>query len=221
MGSSTKERLVTAAFELFAAHGFDQTTVDAIAARAGVSRATFFRHFPTKEEVVFPDHDGIAAAVNTRLASADAAHARTALVEASAIVLRHYLDEGEVARDRYRLTRTFSDLRQAEIAGQLRYQQIFRDHISAWIHGPYAGLRAEVLANAVVTAHNHVLRAWLRGNEPDPVGAHTDAIGEVVARLWPAKVGASRVVVLDADIPVDDVVALLTARGVGSTGRDL
>ncbi|CAN5154635.1 MAG: TetR family transcriptional regulator [Nocardioides sp.] len=210
---TTKDRLVAAAFELFSADGFDQTTVDAIAARAGVSRATFFRHFPTKEAVVFPDHDGISADVNTRLHAADAAHAGTALVEASAIVLRHYLDEGEVARDRYRLTRTFTDLRQAEIAGQLRYQQIFRQHIRAWIAGPHADLRAEVLANAVVTAHNHVLRAWLRGTEADPVGAHSAAISEVIGRLWPARAGASRVIVVDAGMPVDDVVALLSARG--------
>jgi AcrR family transcriptional regulator len=53
----TKQRLVDAAFALFEAHGYDQVTVDQIAAAAGVSRRTFFRHFKSKERVVFPFTD--------------------------------------------------------------------------------------------------------------------------------------------------------------------
>lgn len=49
----TREALRAAARRLFARQGFDATTVDQIAAEAGVSRTTFFRYFPTKEAVVF------------------------------------------------------------------------------------------------------------------------------------------------------------------------
>jgi AcrR family transcriptional regulator len=38
--------------DMFVAQGFDRTTVDEIAAAAGLSRSTFFRHFSTKEDVV-------------------------------------------------------------------------------------------------------------------------------------------------------------------------
>ncbi|MET7701477.1 TetR family transcriptional regulator [Streptomyces sp. NPDC005485] len=37
---------------LFAAQGFDRTTVDQIAAEAGLSRASLFRYFRTKEDIV-------------------------------------------------------------------------------------------------------------------------------------------------------------------------
>lgn len=46
-----------AAFELFAQHGFEQTSVDDIAARAGVSRASFFRYFNAKEDVLNFDNE--------------------------------------------------------------------------------------------------------------------------------------------------------------------
>ena len=42
-----------AALELFAEHGYEATTVDQIADRAEVSKATFFRYFATKGEVIF------------------------------------------------------------------------------------------------------------------------------------------------------------------------
>src|ERR1700691_5099962 len=47
-----RERLVVAAVDLFTEQGYDATTVAQIAQRAGVTRSTFFRHFPDKREVL-------------------------------------------------------------------------------------------------------------------------------------------------------------------------
>jgi AcrR family transcriptional regulator len=51
----TRRCIVDAAFELFSRKGFELTTVDEISEQAGVSRRTFFRHFPAKDAVVFHD----------------------------------------------------------------------------------------------------------------------------------------------------------------------
>jgi AcrR family transcriptional regulator len=48
-----KERLQAAALELFVERGFELTTVQDIAARAGLTERTFFRHFSDKREVLF------------------------------------------------------------------------------------------------------------------------------------------------------------------------
>jgi AcrR family transcriptional regulator len=49
---STRRALEDAALERFARDGFDGTSVDAVAADAGVSPRTFFRYFSTKDEVL-------------------------------------------------------------------------------------------------------------------------------------------------------------------------
>jgi AcrR family transcriptional regulator len=48
----TRARLFAAATELFATRGYHETTVDAIAKRAGVAKGTFFVHFATKDAVI-------------------------------------------------------------------------------------------------------------------------------------------------------------------------
>jgi AcrR family transcriptional regulator len=50
-----RARIAEAALELFAGRGYAETTIDQIAAAAGVGRRTVFRHFPTKEAILF-DH---------------------------------------------------------------------------------------------------------------------------------------------------------------------
>ena len=52
-----RDALVEAAFALFSSKGFEATTVDEITERAGVSRRTFFRYFPSKEAALFPDRE--------------------------------------------------------------------------------------------------------------------------------------------------------------------
>jgi AcrR family transcriptional regulator len=48
-----RERLQAAALELFASHGFEQTTAAEIAQSVGLTERTFFRHFSDKREVLF------------------------------------------------------------------------------------------------------------------------------------------------------------------------
>jgi AcrR family transcriptional regulator len=54
---NARQRLVRAALDLFTEQGYEATTVNQIADRAGLTKTTFFRHFPDKREVLFAGQD--------------------------------------------------------------------------------------------------------------------------------------------------------------------
>ena len=65
-----RRRLQQAALELYRERGFDQTTTAEIAARAGVTERTFFRHFPDKREVFFDGEAQLIALMTEAIAAA-------------------------------------------------------------------------------------------------------------------------------------------------------
>ncbi|AJY46130.1 TetR/AcrR family transcriptional regulator [Martelella endophytica] len=65
-----RKRLQQAALELFVEHGYEATTAAEIAARAGVTERTFFRHFPDKREVLFQGQEILARALEAAIAEA-------------------------------------------------------------------------------------------------------------------------------------------------------
>lgn len=67
--SKTHAALVQAGAELFASRGFDETTTLDIAERADVSQRTLFRHFPSKEAVLYGDMDEVLFALRDSLAA--------------------------------------------------------------------------------------------------------------------------------------------------------
>ena len=101
---NTRERLVRAALELFTEQGYDTTTVSEIAERAGgLTKMTFFRHFPDKREVLFVGQD-----MHSRL-----------LADAIATAPGPATPLQAVAAALHALTATFTDDRR-ELAARLR-----------------------------------------------------------------------------------------------------
>jgi AcrR family transcriptional regulator len=216
--TSPRGRAVAAAFALFDERGYESTTVEQIAERAGISRSTFFRMFASKEDVIFPDHEPLQARIRARLSVAGSDAGILAVTEAARMVLEQFLAEGELARSRYRLTRTVPALRDREIAGMHGYQRIFREFIRTFMTGEGAGLRSELMANAIVTAHNVVLRRWLRNENDGPEGAFDRAMAQVVALFAPPAGGpeGTTLLVLRSSESVDALLPRLRSALGGS-----
>ena len=67
-----RERIVLAALDLFAEKGYDDTTVAQIAERAGITKSTFFRHFPDKRELLAAGQETLSRLLGEGIAAAPA-----------------------------------------------------------------------------------------------------------------------------------------------------
>ncbi|MEU9295054.1 TetR family transcriptional regulator [Streptomyces sp. NPDC048266] len=192
-----RRELAAAAMELFATKGYEATTVDEIAATAGVARRTFFRHFRSKEEAIFPDHDDTLVRAEAVLNAAPPhEHPLDTVCRGIKEVMKMYAGSPAVSVERYRLTREVPTLREREIASVARYERLFtryllghfdeRDHHD----GNDDPLLAEVAASAVVTAHNHVLRRWLRAGGQGDVESQLDHAFAIVRETFGSGIGA-------------------------------
>src|ERR1700743_167634 len=76
-------RLEQAAMELFQERGYVRTTVEEIAARAGLTERTFFRYFADKREVLFSGAKALEKAIVERIANAPQDAAPLAAVSAA------------------------------------------------------------------------------------------------------------------------------------------
>ncbi|WP_104821184.1 TetR family transcriptional regulator [Kitasatospora sp. MMS16-BH015] len=192
-----RQDLAAAAMELFATQGYEETTVDQIAAAAGVARRTFFRYFRSKEEAIFPDHDDTLVRVADLLASADyEEHPLDVVCRGIKEVLRMYASTPGVSVARYQLIRQVPALREREIAVVSRYERLFTRYLlgrfdaaeeipPGWQRGgDDDSMLAEVSAAAVVAAHNHVLRRWLRAGGLGDVEAQLDHSFEVIRNTF-------------------------------------
>ncbi|MFF8599892.1 TetR family transcriptional regulator [Streptomyces sp. NPDC015232] len=209
---SMRDSLVAAAFELFLERGYEQTTIDDIVRTAGVGRRSFFRYFPSKEDVVFPDHEQSLADMTAFLAaSADSDDPLVRVCEATRLVMRMYAENPTFSVQRYRLTREVTGLRTYELSVVWRYEKTLGDYLRTRYADRRDGtLRANVVAAAVVAAHNHTLRHWLRsGGEGDPLAEVDRALAFVRETLSPdaAPAGGGAV-----EQEADDVVVVITKR---------
>ena len=77
--STSREALECAAFALFEERGFDQTSIDDIADAVGIGRRTFFRYYPSKNDLVWGNFE---QELRKMRASLDASDPATPLMDA-------------------------------------------------------------------------------------------------------------------------------------------
>ncbi len=109
--------LLRGALELYRKRGFDQTTTAEIAAKAGVTERTFFRHFPDKREVLF---DGEALLKSTLVQAVAAAPKKLGSWEtlfwAFRSVEQLFIENRPFSEPRQRVIASSAALRERELA---------------------------------------------------------------------------------------------------------
>ncbi|MFE3579646.1 TetR/AcrR family transcriptional regulator [Streptomyces vinaceus] len=161
--AQTRRTIQEVALRLFLENGYDATTVEQIAAGAGVSHMTFFRHFPTKEAVVeSDDYDPmIARLIESRPRHEDCL---TALHRALGEGLRTvYAADRDALLVRTRLILTTPALRARVWENQHTTQQLFTEALSDRSRGK-SELAVRVLSGAALAAVTTALTLWVEGD---------------------------------------------------------
>ncbi|WP_373159839.1 TetR/AcrR family transcriptional regulator [Mycobacterium marinum] len=172
---STHEALRRAALKSFARKGFAQVTVTELAREAGVTERTFFRHFPTKEAVLFQDYENQLEWLARALAQRPVSEPLFDAVLASVAAFPHDL---EVVRQ---AATARSELISADrIANHLRVvQSSFARVLTAFVRDRYADvanvdLVAEVAGATIAAALVVAVENWGRNG-------CAEGLGELVA----------------------------------------
>ena len=140
-----RERLETAALDLFAENGYEETTVAQIADRAGLNRATFFRHFADKREVLFAGaealRDLLVSAVADAPDSAAPIDAAVAGIEAAGAAIQ---EGGDLARRRQTIIAASAELQERELIKLASLASALADELRRrGVPEPAASLTAE------------------------------------------------------------------------------
>lgn len=171
-----RDALVEAAYALFEAQGFEATTVDQIAARAEVSRRTFFRYFSCKEEVVFPNMAERIAAFRAALEAAPGTPAER--VRAACLAMAaEFADHREELLRQHRLMHDNPALLAFDLKQDAEWERAITDVLRDGRRAEAARRRAQVWAGAIMGAVRATLRAWFAGGaKADLVAIGTEAL---------------------------------------------
>ncbi|WP_345442250.1 TetR family transcriptional regulator [Actinoallomurus vinaceus] len=161
---AVRAELAELALGLFVERGYERTTVEDIAAAAGLSRRSFFRYFPTKEDVLFGDVDELAEQIAEDIRARPGDEDAWACLHA---VLRDWEPRVHAAQ------RELTGLRLIETTPALRARlhqkrDELRDRIAAALRerpgAPLDAFTADLLTAAAGAALDAVAREWLRSD---------------------------------------------------------
>lgn len=159
-----RARLQQAAVELFQERGYDRTTAAEIAARAGVTERTFFRHFPDKREVLFTGQAVLADALTAAIADAPAGLGPLdVLFRAFRAVTQLLEDNRPFSAPRQKVISATPALHERELAKLEALSNAIAHALKA---RSLSDLEAALAARVGVAAFAHVTLSWLENEKP-------------------------------------------------------
>jgi len=181
----SRGRLQEAALALFAARGFDQATAAEIAARAGLTERTFFRHFADKREVLFAGSELLGERIVVGVAEAPEGHTPLEAVahglDTAAVLI------GEARRDlsaqRHAVIAANPELRERELAKLADYAGAVATTLRRRGVGE---MQATLAAEAGMTVLRVAIECWASRDDDRDLGTIVrDAMAELRAVAAP------------------------------------
>ena len=163
------------ALRLFAARGFDDTTVDQIAAEAGVSRRTFFRYFDSKAEVLWSAFDLEVANLRRELAALPDDIPVMDAVRTAVLAVNHYGPEDvPELRTRMSLISSTPELAAAAFVHYDAWERAIIDFVAGRSRQPADSLYPLAVGRATLATCRAAYERWVARADVD-LGSYLDA----------------------------------------------
>lgn len=177
---TSARELAAVAQQLFLERGFDETSVDDVAAAAGIGRRTFFRYFRAKVDVLFAESARELETLRRELSGAPTgADYRVVVTEAVVTALRVAPGDREWALQRARLILSVPALQAQAAVVFARWRHIATEYVAGCFPGQelFAGAVGHAVLAATLAAHEH----WIAHPETEL----EDALRAVLGLLLP------------------------------------
>lgn len=158
--------LAETAIDLFHEHGYDNVTVDDIAAAVDVSPRTFFRYYSSKEDVLFPNEAETEALLRDALLSRPHDEPVLVAVQESLMILATDLAKRRhTMQTRREIIRQSPTLRARELEQALVWEESLAEVIAQRIESTPEQLAPRVMAAACVAGIRVAIDMWLESEE--------------------------------------------------------
>jgi AcrR family transcriptional regulator len=164
------------AIGLFLARGFERTTIDEIVKPLGVSRRTFFRHFETKEDLLFVWYESLGQKIVEVCAARplDEAPFVSACVALRSL-LKYYDEDPTWAAAMMKLTAETPSLIAKSLQKRAMWEVELAKVLAPRIGGKNAGLHARVIAGTAVNTFALAVESWFAGSSSHDLHSTVDS----------------------------------------------
>lgn len=170
------------AHRLFAERGYEETSVEDIAAAAGVSRRTFFRYFPSKADVVWVISDAQYDGLSASLAAADPdGDIWQQVIEAFLVAFTHTPEQDEWARHRAGMIFAVPAVKTSAYERFAVWRQAVTEFVAARLGADVGDLGVIIAGHVAVTAAVAAHEYWLRDDNRNL----DDCMRETFEMVWP------------------------------------
>jgi AcrR family transcriptional regulator len=184
---AVRAQLAETAIGLFAEHGFDQVTVEQIAAEAGISARSFHRYFPAKEDAVIGDATQWGEVVATAVASRPEGEEPWDSLREAYLDLVAQPADVESGRRTMRVLMSTASLRARNLEKHLAWAEALIPIVEARLAGrnqdAQAHLRAQTLVHSSLACFDVAMTTWAHAEDDIPATVHVNA---AFATLRPA-----------------------------------
>ncbi|ASW98565.1 TetR/AcrR family transcriptional regulator [Mycobacterium intracellulare] len=167
-GERNRNALIAAAVALFSARGYEGTTVEQIAAEAGVAPRTLFHHFASKDDILFDGYAGRLDEATRRFRASESSSLWGALAEASNAVAEAISQQPEMFLVRAQMYAGHPALRATMLRLNDEWIDQLTGEVARWLGADAdTDLRPRLAATVINGANRAAIDTWVAGGGAD------------------------------------------------------